>query len=53
MNIYIKKEIFITFFSNFYYPKKYNLNKQIEELVTRYDLLIIPETEVEGQTIYD
>ena len=37
----------------FYYPKRYNLNEKIAELVQRYDLLVIPKTEIEGTLIYD
>ena len=38
---------------HFYYPKKYNLNPQLAELVQRYDLLVIPKIEVEGILNYD
>ncbi|WP_299524032.1 hypothetical protein [Winogradskyella sp.] len=38
---------------HFYYPKKFNLNPQLAELVQRYDLLIIPKMEVEGILNYD
>ncbi|MEM9680206.1 MAG: hypothetical protein AAF901_07765 [Bacteroidota bacterium] len=37
----------------FYYPKRFNLNPQIVELVKRYDLLVIPKMEVEGTLNYD
>lgn len=37
----------------FYYPKKYNLNKYIEDLVKRYDLLIIPKVEIAPTPNYD
>ncbi|MDT0557576.1 hypothetical protein RM697_02875 [Ichthyenterobacterium sp. W332] len=32
----------------FYYPQKFKLNKNLEELVQRYDLLVIPKIEVKG-----
>ena len=34
---------------HFYYPKRFNLNPQLETLVQRYDLLVIPKVEVEGE----
>jgi hypothetical protein len=37
----------------FYYPKKFSLNKQMVDLVQRYDLLIIPKMEVAGTPNFD
>ncbi|MEY8848671.1 hypothetical protein AB9K26_07640 [Psychroserpens sp. XS_ASV72] len=37
----------------FYHPKQYNFNPTIEKLVERYDLIVIPKTEVEGIPNYD
>ncbi len=36
-----------------YYPKRFNLNRQLAELVERYDIIVIPKTEVEGIPNYD
>ena len=37
----------------YYYPKRFNLNKQLAELAQRYDLIVIPKVEVEGILNYD
>lgn len=36
----------------FYYPQKFKLNTNIAELIQRYDLLVIPKTEIEGISNY-
>ncbi|WP_282042917.1 hypothetical protein [Winogradskyella flava] len=36
-----------------YYPKQFNLNKPLVNLIERYDLLVIPKVEVEGTPNYD
>jgi len=37
----------------FYYPQQFKLNPQLQKLVQRYDLLVIPKIEIESTPNYD